>query len=207
MDVRECLERFVVPVEVSLRLAVEDDLPLLEWFGWFARHRAIIHEAYERQRRGDNLMLLGVAAGFPVAQVWVDLERHRQQDGALLWAVRVLPGLQRAGLGARLVRRAEMLAAERGASWVELGVEKDNPDARRFYGRLGYETTGELHEHFDYVTPDGRKERSRLDEWVMRKDLPALRTTCGDRTGAGHRGCSAHPARVPRCRTGRAASP
>jgi len=166
------LERFVTRIEVSLRLAHEEDLPWLEWFGWFTRHRAIIRDAYERHRRGENVMLLAIAADFPIGQVWIDLGRKRHEGGALLWAVRVLPGFQRAGIGERLVRRAEALAAERGATRVELGVEKDNPGARRFYERLGYAVAGEVHEHYECVTPDGREEHTDMDEWVMHKRLP-----------------------------------
>lgn len=163
------LETIVVPLEVTLRLAREDDLPRLEWFGWFTRHRAIIRRAFDRQRAGGNLMLLAEAGKFPVGQVWIDVEKYHAQRGALFWALRVMPGFQQAGVGARLLRCAERLAIDHGARWIELGVEKENVEALRFYQRVGYVVTREVEEHYEYVAPDGSRERTYMNEWVLRK--------------------------------------
>ena len=87
------IARFEAQVTVTLRRAREDDLPKLEWFGWFTPHRQIIHETFERQQRGEAIMLLAVARDFPVGQAWIDLTRKADEAVGVIWALRVLPGL------------------------------------------------------------------------------------------------------------------
>jgi GNAT superfamily N-acetyltransferase len=163
--------RYVMPLRIDFRLCREDDLPSLEWFGLFWAHREIIRQAFDRQRRGEVLMLLAVTNGYPVGQAWMDLARLRSQNGALLWAVRVFPFLQGRSLGAALIARAERLLAARRLAFVEIGVEKDNPGARRLYERLGYRVTHEAREEYAYTTPDGERVRVPIDEWFLRKPL------------------------------------
>jgi ribosomal protein S18 acetylase RimI-like enzyme len=163
--------RYVMPLRIEFRLCHEDDLPALEWYGLFWAHREIIRDAFDRQRRGEVLMLLAITNGFPVGQAWMDLARLRSENGALLWAVRVFPFLQGRALGARLIARAERLLAARQIAFVEVGAEKDNPRARRLYERLGYRLTHDAREEYAFTTPDGEPVRVRLDEWCLRKPL------------------------------------
>lgn len=165
------LDRFIVSIAVTIRLCQEADLPLLEWFGLFTAHREIIRTAFERQRRGENLMLVAVENGFPVAQAWVDLTRYDDRGAGLLWAVRVFPAFRGKGIGRRLITLAERLLRERGFSAAEIGVEKHNGDALRLYERLGYRITREEHEEYSYVTPDGTAVRVPVDEWMLHKAL------------------------------------
>src|SRR3954454_4848974 len=72
----ERLRSFTVPLRVSIRPCERDDLPGLEWFGLYTPHREIIAAAFDRQVRGTNLMLVAEANGFPVGQVWIDLEKQ-----------------------------------------------------------------------------------------------------------------------------------
>lgn len=179
------VDRFTSCLEVELRLAREEDLPQLEWFGLFTAHREIIRDAYERQLEGKNLMLVAVAGGFTIGQAWLDLERRSEAGGAFLWAVRVFPALRGMGLGTRLLRHAERVLAARRVRFAEIGVEKHNVAARRLYERLGYECCGELRESYEFRTPDGRWHRVSVDEWIMRKRLaPAARSiAAGDAEG------------------------
>lgn len=163
--------RFTVPLAVRVRRCRADDLPQLEWFGLFTHHREIIHDAFARQRAGDNVMLVGDANGFPVAQAWIDLARLRAERVGLLWAVRVFPALQGLGLGTRLIAAAELVLRRLGYAAAEMGVEKDNPGARRLYERLGYAVVREGREEYGYTTPAGVAERVPLDEWFLRKRL------------------------------------
>ena len=95
-------QRFTVEVEIEIRRAVAEDLPALEWMGLYAGHRQIIRRAFADQQAGNASLLLGVAGGFPVAQVWIDFAKKREQGTACLWAVRtffaagsmVMPQLQ-----------------------------------------------------------------------------------------------------------------
>ncbi|HEU4628133.1 MAG TPA: GNAT family N-acetyltransferase [Gemmatimonadaceae bacterium] len=168
-----------VPLTVRIRRCREEDLPRLEWFGLFTHHRAIIREAFERQRAGDNVMLVGDAGGFPVAQAWIDLARLHAERVGLLWAVRVLPALQGLGLGSRLIGAAETVLRRLGYVAAEIGVEKENPGARRLYERLGYVVVREGREAYAYTTPAGVTERVGLDEWFLRKRLAPVAGAAG----------------------------
>ncbi len=164
-------DSFRVVVEVGIRPAVAGDLPALEWMGLFARHRPTIDKAFAAQEQGDGLMLLAVAAGFPVGQAWLDFRRARGRQAAILWAVRTFPPLQGAGIGTRLVHRAEVEAGARGLRRAELVVEHGNDPARRFYERLGWRVEAPAHEAVSYLRDDGSEAREPLEGWRMAKDL------------------------------------
>lgn len=164
-------DRFQVGVALEIRPAEAEDLPALEWMGLFARHRPTIEAAFAAQARGEGLMLLAVAAGFPLGQAWLDFTRCRVREAALLWAVRTFPPLQGAGIGARLVRRAEGEARARGLRRAELVVERGNPSARRFYERLGWQVVGPARETVRFLRDDGSEAREALEGWRMATDL------------------------------------
>jgi ribosomal protein S18 acetylase RimI-like enzyme len=154
-------------VRVRFRLCREDDLPALEWMGLHGRDRDIIEETFAEQERGEALMLVGDAGGFPVAQAWVDIARRGSPERPHLWAVRVFPPLQGAGLGSELLAEAERRAAALGAEEVELSVECGNEAARRLYRRLGYRPVARP-ERLEAVLAEAGEGQQ-----VMRKRLPA----------------------------------
>lgn len=156
----------LIQVEVDFRLAQEDDLPALEWMGLFTPHREIIARTFEAQEQGEAAMLLGIGGGFPLGQAWIDfLPRYPR-----IWAVRVFPPLQGAGLGSRLMAEAESLAASRGADAVEVGVEHDNPGARRLYERLGYRAADEELEKVSYEF-EGETMEMTVEQVILRKGV------------------------------------
>lgn len=59
-----------------------------------------------------------------------------------LCGIQLLPGFQRQGIGTAIIEDLKRQAAAAGIP-VDLGVEKDNPDARRLYERLGFVVVGE----------------------------------------------------------------
>lgn len=160
-----------VEVAVELRLCRATDLARLEWFGAFTHHRAIIREAFALQGRGEALMLLALETGFPVGQAWLDFRPKPGAEAPTVWAVRVMPAFQGAGLGARLMRELERLARRRGVAALEVGVETDNAAARRFYERLGWRLLRERRHGYSYVTPAGQHRNHALHEWVLGKRL------------------------------------
>lgn len=163
--------RETVGIPVALRLAVEDDLPVLEWYGQFTHHREVIATAFRMQREGTGAMLLADVNGFPAGQVWIDFARKRHAGIATLWAVRVFDPFQGLSLGTRLMRAAERLVVERGMPDAELGVDRDNAGVIRFYERLGYTRAGEESGSFRYRTPDGAAVEVAIDQWLLRKRL------------------------------------
>jgi ribosomal protein S18 acetylase RimI-like enzyme len=129
--------------ELLLRLCAESDLDGLEWFGLFAHDRAAIREAWARHLAGANDMVVVDLAGFPVAQIWIDLER-RGPDTAFLWAVRVFPLFRGHGIGGWMLTEVEAWMARRGFAALELSVEPWNQRAFSLYERLGYRECGVL---------------------------------------------------------------
>jgi len=129
-------------VRATIRPCRQEDLPALEWMGLYTRHRNIIHDAFEAQKRGDGLMLLAIAAGFPIAQVWVRFRRHGRKSHAHLWAIRTFHPLQRAGIGRQMMRAAERILARRGIERAELEVECREQHVLGFYKRLGWHVVG-----------------------------------------------------------------
>ncbi|HET7230934.1 MAG TPA: GNAT family N-acetyltransferase [Longimicrobium sp.] len=165
-------ERFTVPLEVEIRPCTADDLPNLEWHGMFALDRPLIHEAFERQRSGQGLMLLAVANAFPIGQAWIDFDARPDERGvAVIWSVRVYPFLRGGGIGARLLAAAEAAIRERGFRIAEIGVEKDNPRARTLYERVGYRLHREMVDELRYNDWDGKPVVQPVDQWMLRKDV------------------------------------
>lgn len=168
----ETFDRFTRSLEVTIRACREEDLPGLEWFGMFTPHREIIREAYRMQERGENLMLVAEANGFPVAQAWINLVARASLGAGLLWAVRVFPALRGMGIGSRLLSAAEEALRRRGVAHADIGVEKENEGARRLYERVGYRVLGEEYEEYEYTPPEGESPvRVPVDQWILRKSL------------------------------------
>jgi ribosomal protein S18 acetylase RimI-like enzyme len=165
------LARFTISAILRIRTCREEDLSALEWFGMFTPHREIIQATFERQQRGEAVMLLADLNNFPVGQVWLDLEKPGEASTATVWAVRVLPYLQKLAIGTRLMSAAEELLLERGFTHAELTVETNNPGARRFYERLGYQVVGREKGAYSYTTPEGALINHTTDSWRFRKAL------------------------------------
>lgn len=157
--------------DVALRLCEESDLPKLEWSGTFTDQRELIRRAFERKQEGEVEMVVADIDGFPVGQIWIDFSKVRNEHTAVLWALRVLPNLQNKGIGTKLITRAVEMSREKGASIAEIGVEKDNPKAKRLYEGLGFRVVGDNVDEWEYTTPDGERRRERAMEWIMEKHL------------------------------------
>jgi ribosomal protein S18 acetylase RimI-like enzyme len=86
-----------------------------------------------------------------------------------MFAVR--PGLQGGGVGSQLLKEAETLAAEHGATYVEMTVISTRSELIDFYLRRGYVDTGETRP-FPYGDDRfGRPRRDDLAFTVLVKDL------------------------------------
>jgi ribosomal protein S18 acetylase RimI-like enzyme len=73
-----------------------------------------------------------------------------------LAGIQLLPGFQRYGIGTAIIEDLKAQAVALGVP-LDLGVEKDNPDARRLYERLGFVPVGETDaEHKLRWTPPAR---------------------------------------------------
>jgi ribosomal protein S18 acetylase RimI-like enzyme len=162
--------RFTVSVEVEIRPARAEDLPALEWMGLFSAHREIIRGAFRAQEQGDALLLLAIAGGFPVAQVWIDFARKPHRRIATIWAVRTFFPLQGRGIGRQMMLAAEEAIRARGVRRAELEVERDNGYAERFYRRLGWRSAGEQSARF-VRDGGGNPQSAAMELRTLEKDL------------------------------------
>jgi len=146
------------PFDLRLRGVIrpcrEDDLPTLEWFGLFLPQREVIREQFERQQRGQAIILIAEVNGIASGQLWIDLQGAPPSTG-VFWALRVFPSLQGKGLGSRLITAGEAALSKRNVPFAEISVDQHNAPARQLYERLGYRVA--------YVTEAGQS--------VLRKRL------------------------------------
>ncbi|MGO8687008.1 MAG: GNAT family N-acetyltransferase [Candidatus Dormibacteria bacterium] len=114
------------------------------------RHRIVVADRVERQRREECLYLVAWEGGSPVGQALL----HRRRPAALavtvatvdrlpyLEDVFVLPECRNRGIGTALLEAAERATAEHGDPALTLAVSVGNSRARRLYERLGYVEAG-----------------------------------------------------------------
>jgi ribosomal protein S18 acetylase RimI-like enzyme len=164
-------------IGAEVRLYRRADLDALEWFGSFRGHRRIIQDAYHRQLRDENWMLVADVRGFPVGQLWVDMARKR--DVGLLWAFRIMPPFMGLGIGSALMMAAEQMLRGRAVPEAEIGVEARNAGALRLYLRAGFHIIGQEENSFE--TQDGPEppQTHRFDVLVLRKRLLAATQATG----------------------------
>ncbi len=167
----EVFDHYSIPLQVTIRVCTKRDVPQLEWAGIYTAHRQIIRATYKAQERGDALIVIAETNCLPAGQIWMDLVKKREEGVGFLWAMRVLPWLQRMGIGTSLMNAAEEVLRRRGFAWAELGVEKDNTDAQRFNERRGYFMVASNVEVHRYRTPWRTNKQMTIDEWVLRKNL------------------------------------
>lgn len=90
----------------------------------------------------------GEVPGNTTSVVEVDSERvgrlrvSLEADYIELCGIQLLPGVQRHGIGTAIIEDLKAQAAAAGIP-LDLAVEKDNPDARKLYERLGFTQVGE----------------------------------------------------------------
>jgi ribosomal protein S18 acetylase RimI-like enzyme len=71
----------------------------------------------------------------------------RTADCIELCGIQLLPGFQRHGIGTAIIEDLKTQAAAARIP-VDLDVEKDNPDARKLYQRLGFADVGETDQEY-----------------------------------------------------------
>jgi GNAT superfamily N-acetyltransferase len=90
----------------------------------------------------------GLWPGTTTSVIEIDGERVgrlrvlRSDQTIELAGIQLLPEVQGQGIGTAIIESLKTEASEAGAV-LELGVEKDNPDAHRLYQRLGFAAIGE----------------------------------------------------------------
>ena len=150
----------------DVRLCTAEDLPLLQ--------RRAVRPGAEFAERNLDLAAAGdyffVGAFSPddvMGYVLLDCRPGAQlrPEMASLW---VYPAYSRQGLGVRLTRFIENIAAQHGFDSVNLGVDPENPAAIPMYIGLDYTPTCD---HRTVLDDDGTEQR----EAIFRKSLTITR--------------------------------
>ncbi|HLF90552.1 MAG TPA: GNAT family N-acetyltransferase [Anaerolineales bacterium] len=152
------------------------DLPALEWEGEYTHFRPMFERAYRRTETGEAVVWVADYARQLVGQVFVQLRSGRNGlvDGrtrAYVYAVRVRSAYRNLGLGSRLMYVVENDLIWRGYECATLNVARDNPDAQRFYERLGYRVVGEEDGRWSYTDHLGVTHLVHEPAWRMEKVL------------------------------------
>lgn len=161
-------------LQVIFRLAQPEDLPKLEWYGKYTHFRRVFQRTYQEQLRGERLMLLADVNGFPIGQIFIQLNSRDDFSGrkhAYLYSLRVMDAFQRQGLGSALLREAEALLRERDYSSVSIAAAKENVAARRLYERHGFQVTAEDAGRWSYVDHEGVTHYVNEPCWILEKSL------------------------------------
>lgn len=135
---------------IEIRPVRRADLPLLDEH--LPRPRAETHPVrLARQEAGEGIYLVAVEGAEPVGHVLIRWNGCDDDPVRAAFGPETCPDLEdlvvRAdrrgrGVGARLLDRAEALAAERGFSRIGLGVGVENDVAAGIYLRRGYVESG-----------------------------------------------------------------
>ena len=91
--------------------------------------------------------------GQPVATMRVD---YTSEAGTgVFWQLAVMGPLQSLGIATMLVGVGEQRVRPEERAFAALGVNDDNPRARRLYERLGYQPVGRQHAAWETEDDDG----------------------------------------------------
>jgi ribosomal protein S18 acetylase RimI-like enzyme len=146
-----------------------DEVAGLAWSGSPAHLRSVA-AALERAAQGlEDYLVVRVPAGQPVAKMRVD---YTSEDGTGVFSQLATMGpLQGLGIATMLIGAGELRVRARGLAFAALGVEDDNPRARRLYQRLGYQATRRQHASWEYEDEDGVLRMYETTLTILRKRL------------------------------------
>jgi ribosomal protein S18 acetylase RimI-like enzyme len=153
------------------------DLPDLEWNGEFTHFRRMFSDAYQNQKEGNSVLWAAELPGVGlIGQAFVQLissriELANGQSRAYIYSVRVKTAYRNMGIGKKIMDYAENDLRQRGFSYTTLNVGKDNPNARRFYERLGYKAIADEPGIWSYLDHQGKKRYVNEPAWRMQKKL------------------------------------
>jgi ribosomal protein S18 acetylase RimI-like enzyme len=156
----------VPTVRVRDAVLADLDVPIVE--GADREYREQLTHHLVASAGGTGALIVAEVGGEVVGRAFV--ERWGDPPAAWLGGLIVCESHRRQGVGAALVRYAEVRASELGYDEVRLSVAKDNPGAQALYEKLGYETVGEDLSS-GLVRADGTVVHPVEQVWVMSRKV------------------------------------
>jgi ribosomal protein S18 acetylase RimI-like enzyme len=168
----EDLRRMILAGGIQ-QLAVDDlradEIAGLTWSGNPAHLRSVA-AALDRAAQGlEGYLVVRAPAGEPVAKMRVDYTS--EDDTGVFSQLATMDRLQGLGIATMLIAAAEQRVRARGLTFAALGVEDDNPRARRLYERLGYQASGRRPASWEYQDDHGVLRRHETTLTMLRKRL------------------------------------
>ena len=147
----------------------DDELAGLAWSGNPAHLRSVA-AALQRAAQGlEDYLVVRAPGGQPVAKMRVDYTS--EADAGVFSQLAVMGPLQGLGIATLLIGAGEQRVRTRGRAFAALGVEDNNPRARRLYRRLGYQAAGRQHASWEYEDDDGVLRMYETTLTILRKRL------------------------------------
>jgi ribosomal protein S18 acetylase RimI-like enzyme len=162
---------------LTIRKLAYEDLHELEWDGEYTHFRRLYFHAYQQQNKGAAILWVAEHSGFGIiGQAFVQLigSRPELSDGrhrAYIYSVRVRTPFQNVGIGSQMMQSAEDNLFQQGFSFATLNVSKENPDAQRFYERIGYRVVAHEPGRWSYINHEGKRIQVHEPSWRMEKKL------------------------------------
>lgn len=168
--------RLALTLEIKIRTATKQDLPLLEWNGQYTHFRRIFRRAYREQCRGKRLMLVADKGGFPIARLFILYEGKNRSlangySRGYIYSFHVMEAFQSHGIGSRMMQVAEDILRQRRFHIVTLAVAKVNERALRLYERRGYQIMDDDEGKWRYQDHKGRVQYVHEPCWLLEKQL------------------------------------
>jgi ribosomal protein S18 acetylase RimI-like enzyme len=141
----------------------------LAWSGNPAHLRSVA-AALQRAAQGlENYLVVRAPTGQPIAKMRVD---YTSEDGTGVFSQLATMGpLQGLGIATMLIAVGERRVRARGLAFAALGVEDNNPRARRLYEGLGYRASGRQHASWEYEDDAGVLRLYETTLTILRKRL------------------------------------
>jgi ribosomal protein S18 acetylase RimI-like enzyme len=146
-----------------------DEVAGLAWSGNPAHLRSVA-AALQRAAQGlEDYLVARAPTGQPVAKMRVD---YTSEDGTGVFSQLATMGpLQGLGIATMLIGAGERRVGARGLAFAALGVEDNNPRARRLYERLGYRAADRQHASWEYEDDAGVMRLYETTLTILRKHL------------------------------------
>lgn len=163
---------------VTIRPAVEADLPALEWDGQYAHYRRLYRHAMNEAKRGRRLLLVAELSGELVGQIFIQFNSGRSElaDGmrsGYLYSFRVRREYRKQGIGSDLLQSAEAVLRSRAFERAVIAVAQDNEGAQRLYDAHGYRRFAADPGEWSYLDQNGDLRSVNEPAYLYQKNLTA----------------------------------
>jgi ribosomal protein S18 acetylase RimI-like enzyme len=163
--------------QLRVRQVTQDDLPALEWDGEYRHFRRLYLDIYQSACQGKAVLWVAeLSSQGIIGQVFVQLASARKElaDGcsrAYIYGFRVRLEHRGQGVGGLMLDTVEQDLDHRAYRYVTLNVGRDNPGAKRFYERHGYQVVAAEPGRWSYLDDLGNRHEVHEPAWRMEKPL------------------------------------